>query len=459
MSAALGAAAIAQAAFPEQPIGSAVATYYQQARGRTALFSPPYPSWPGGRAPVWAKGSSDDVAFSQDDRAARLIAFDSDATNLAPGAAGRQVYAVRRNSAGGSLGGSLALASVSSSGQPANGASTNPSVDGSTRARPHCVAFASSATNLDAGATAPGTRIYVRDLKTRRTTLVSGAATDAAGPVVDGFCRSVLFSSGNQVWLSLLRAHRVQALAQGGDADLQTNGRGFAYVTGGQVWYRTIAIVRGRAKVGRARLVSADAHGRAGNGPSAAPALDDVGNYVAFESGATNLCVHVCRRVSGDANGSLVDVFRRTLTRHAPTHDRMELVSLGLSGPSGEPQISGAGENVIFTTLASNIRRGSPGYTVANPSRAVMTWTFPRSRGRGSARIVTRPGCYQVCLSAQTHPAMSSRGNYIAYTSVMQEFCVEGRPHFEGERECPATTDVFVHYMGPGPSPFPRSAG
>ena len=71
---------------------------------------------------------------------------------------------------------------MSSSGKQADSDSFNPSVDGSVSSSPHCVAFQSQATNLAAGDRDVTTDIYVRDLRSRKTFLVSrgisGAASD-----------------------------------------------------------------------------------------------------------------------------------------------------------------------------------------------------------------------------------------------------------------------------------------
>src|SRR5690242_3875599 len=102
-------------------------------------------------------GASRHPAISQDGRVAELAAFESDATNLTPGAgATTNVYVVRRAPGFGTNGtpwaiGSTVLASVGMGGQPANGPSTAPSLDGTSRVAPHCVAFVSAASNLVPG--------------------------------------------------------------------------------------------------------------------------------------------------------------------------------------------------------------------------------------------------------------------------------------------------------------------
>src|SRR3954451_9614672 len=113
----------ALAVFPEQPIGSPVSYYSRAPSGRTALISPPVPSWPSSRPYSWANGDSDDLSFSQDNRNARLLVFDSSAGNLVPGDmnGARDVFVMRREAGGAKLGGTLSLASVATGGAAANG--------------------------------------------------------------------------------------------------------------------------------------------------------------------------------------------------------------------------------------------------------------------------------------------------------------------------------------------------
>src|SRR3954451_6586143 len=117
-------------------------------------------------------GGARHAAISQDARVAQLAAFESDASNLVPGAgATTNVYVVRRAPGYGSNGtpwaaGSTLLASVGIAGQPANGPSTAPSLDGTSRVAAHCVAFVSAASNLVAGDTNGKPDAFVRDLAT-----------------------------------------------------------------------------------------------------------------------------------------------------------------------------------------------------------------------------------------------------------------------------------------------------
>ena len=91
-------------------------------------------------------------AISQDKRFGRLAAFEADSGGTT------NVYVVRRADGYGENGtpwraGETVLVSRGLGGQPANGPSIRPSLDGTSRVAPHCVAFVSAASNLVPGDT------------------------------------------------------------------------------------------------------------------------------------------------------------------------------------------------------------------------------------------------------------------------------------------------------------------
>ena len=426
----------------------------------TRLASPP------GGPPT--NGSSDNATFSQDNRVVRMMAFDSRATNLVSGDANgkRDVFVLNRGAGDGNLGGSLARVSVSSRGGEANGDSSLPSIDGDTKRRPHCVTFQTTATNLDAPTRpahaldrTPDSDIYIRDLRRRKTRLVSVGHTDAANAVVDGECELVTYEAGGSVLVRDLVQRRTTRLARGSNPDQQTNGKGVVYQRAGQIYHVSFQRVfnKGKRKVRRTSrelLVSAGRSG-AGNGVSQNPVADDNGFYVAFESTATNLCTGICRGVSEDRNGPVSDVFRRTISRRAPTKDRMQMVSYSHAvdeqgnGPSNNPTMTGAGENVAFDSEATNLRQ-STAIKAIDPNGAVRDiyyWNFPRSRQTGNVSRESRPGKALegggFFNGPSLRPASSSRANYIAFTSA--------QTGLSGESNGAAIEDVFIRFLGGGP--------
>jgi WD40-like Beta Propeller Repeat len=379
-----------------------------------------------------ANGPSHGGSFSQDGRRVGYYAFTSSASNLvSDDTNGRQdVFVLRRGSSPSSLGGALQRASVSSSGEQANGDSSNPSVDGDTNHSPHCVVFQSTASNLSTGARDNASHVFLRNLRSRRTTLVSVGQDGATDPVIDGACEFVTYDVAGTVYLRDLEADRTYRIGAGVQPDQQTDGKGVAYVRDGQVWYQAFQKIynHGHPKVvqrGGERLVSAGAHG-AGNGPSAHPSVSDNGDYIAFESNATNLCENVCHGISQDGNGATTDVFRRTMSHHAATHDRMEMASFSAgvhtqgNGPSNDPVISGSGQFIAFDSAADNLRP-STSIRDVDPNgsiRDVYLWNAPAHKGGvGNVSRESRPGPKGAFNGPSTSPALSSHGNFVAFAS------------------------------------------
>ncbi|MEX2194852.1 MAG: hypothetical protein WD844_06160 [Thermoleophilaceae bacterium] len=425
----------------------------------TRVASPP----PENGAP--ANASSDNLTFSGDERKARKMAFDSLASNLVPGDTNgvSDVFVVHRGSRLGKLDGRVERLSARTgrSGAEANGESRNPSLGGDTRRPSRCVVFESRATNLDRRDTSPDWDVYVR--RGNRTTLVSPGRRDAHNGVVDGRCETVTFESRGRVYARDLKRNVTLSIGRGGNPDQQTNGKGVAYERGSQVYHRRFERVTRRTRSGRRikqlsrrgreLLVSASRSGRRGNGTSANPSADDNGYYVAFDSTATSLCTRTCRGVSGDRNGRTRDVFRRTISRRAPTRDRMQMVSYSYpvraqgNGDSHSPAMSGAGENVVFVSEATNLResRGIKARTT-DPNGTqpdVFYWNFPRGRKTGAVSRESRTnedrGTGQPWPAPVGTPAISNKANYIGWTSAAG---------VAGSQSAPGVADIFVRFLG-----------
>ncbi|HEX6460601.1 MAG TPA: hypothetical protein VF032_16905 [Thermoleophilaceae bacterium] len=393
-----------------------------------------------------ANGPSTGGAFSQDGRTASLYAFTSAASNLVGGDSNgvTDVFVLHRNG----MGGSIERVSVASGGAQANGSSSSPSVDGTNGRSPHCVAFQSNATNLDPRDASPDSDVYVRNLAHGTTHVVAPGATDAVHPTIDGACRFVTFAAGGTVFVAKVDSGKPLAIAQGDQPDQETDGRGVTYVRAGQIWYQRFGRGRhGLRKHGPERLVSAGLGG-AGNGPSAHPSVNANGEYIAFESAATNLCRGLCRGVSADRNGATSDVFRRTMSRHAPTHDRMEMASFSYgahaqgNGPSNDPVISSAGQFILFDSAATNLRpKGS--FVGTDPNghvRDVFLWNFSLSRGYGNVSRESRPPSSDAFSTPSVDPATSAHGNYVAFTTSAGAGAAGGGGG--------AVPNVFMRFLG-----------
>src|SRR5918999_1563741 len=100
-------------------------------------------------------GPSTNGVISNDRRWARLIAFESEASDIVAGDVNgvKDVFAVLRGAPMSNNGPawrprSTVLASRTVTGEPANGPSFSPAVGGGYKAKPRCVAFLSSASNM-----------------------------------------------------------------------------------------------------------------------------------------------------------------------------------------------------------------------------------------------------------------------------------------------------------------------
>ena len=274
-----------------------------------------------------ANGNSADVYFavaiSGD---GRYIAFQSEASNLVA----RDTNGVDDIFVHDRQTGVTSRVSVDSSGAEANSGSIAPAISSNGR----FVTFSSGATNLVAGDTNGKTDVFVHDLQTGQTTLASVSSTgqqaDGGGnsPDISGDGRYVVFISksnnlapGAEDYQELVYVHDRQtgqttlaSVYTGGNfmitgivdqPTISSNGRyvAFALYDKGEndgilhIWVRDL----------QANTSTLIAHG---NESSHSPSLSADGSVVSFWSGASNL-------VSGDTNG-VWDIF---VHEFAPTPD------------------------------------------------------------------------------------------------------------------------------------------
>ncbi len=240
-------------------------------------------------------GGSRNPDVSHDQRIARVMAYESDASNLVSGDVNNttDVFIVRRQGPWGQHGtpwsmGGTELASRGMGGAPANGPSTRPALDGDSHHAPSCVAFVSAASNLVPGDTNGRPDAFVRSLSSGAITRVSVGTRGVQGNgttydvSVDGDCEQVAFSS---------------------DSTNLGGGSGHKQV------YVHFLQAQGYNKKfnGQTLLVSASTKGTAGNGDSWQPQFARAGKAVVFTSLASNLA-------RGDAN-RVSDVYERTMKR------------------------------------------------------------------------------------------------------------------------------------------------
>ena len=200
-----------------------------------------------GSAP--ANSGSMDPSISGDNRKGRIVAFTSEATNLAGGDnnASQDIYLWQRRhgpprqSWGRSGQGSITRISRTPSGGAPNGDSYAPAVDGAIAvldrdSAPSCVVYASTATNISLQDQSPDADIYRYELRSGKTTLISRTAFgDAGSPLVSGDCTQIVWQdkAGVVRWQN----GREKRYPGATSPDLSGDGRAFAFERAGTVYY------------------------------------------------------------------------------------------------------------------------------------------------------------------------------------------------------------------------------
>lgn len=221
------------------------------------------------------------------------------------------------------LSGAPVAAATATAATPGNGPSSYPSISDDGR----YVAFASEASNLVTGDTNRRSDIFVRDLTTGTTQLVSRSSNNALGngnsvkPVISADGRYVAFES-----------------AASNLVGRDTNGKRDVFV-------------RDRSGNTTTR-VSVSTAGDQGNDGSYLPSISPDGRYLAFESDATNL-------VSGDTN-AVRDVFLRDRTLNRAVRVSVAADKSQSNGTSYSASVSPDGAKVAFRSDASNLDPSSP---------------------------------------------------------------------------------------------------
>jgi hypothetical protein len=381
-------------------------------------------------------------AISQDKRFARLAAFEADSGGTT------NVFVVRRADGYGENGtpwhpGKEVLASRGLGGQPANGPSTQPSLDGTSRVAPHCVAFVSAASNLVPGDTNGKPDAFLYDLRTGslKRVSISSRGRQSAGTVtevaVNGLCTRVAFVS-DATDLALRRTRKRSWRT----AVTRANPPGRR-----QVYVRALGGTKGidRALKGLTFLASATDRGRPGDGDSHSIAFTHnfTTRAVTFASEARNLSPR-------DRNG-VTDVYQRVMTRrygrriHGRRVQRLDmdtrLVSArpgGLAGeaPSSSPASNVDGNVVAFVTTARDLvgrtTRGIPQVVKAQLAGAAPRLRVASRSSRGG------PG-----NGASGAPALTAGGAWVIFESEATDIglTTARRPDSNGVRDAMLATE------------------
>jgi len=370
----------------------------------------------------------------------RYVAFSSDATTLVAGDTNGKRDAFVHDSRTGET----TRVSVSSTGEQANcsdpfGCSSPAGISGDGR----YVAMVSAAPNLVSGDTNEASDVFVHDRTTGATTRVSISSNGSEGNGPSGLAaisadgRYVAFTSAasnlvpgdtNQtgdVFLRDLRTGRTTRISldsrgrqtnRGGeswDPSISANGRYVAFTSVasnlvahdtnhlGDVFVRDL-------RTGRTTRVSVSSRGRQAGGDrtrtgSNAPSISTNGRYIIFHSAASNLVAH-------DTNRAF-DIFLRDLKK-----GQTRRVSVSSSGRQanaesfGPASISPDGRYVAFGSLASNLVADD-----ANDTTDVFL--YDRRTGRVTVGSLSTGGQQADDGSANAVHAFSADNRYLAFSS------------------------------------------
>ena len=321
-------------------------------------------------------GPSRNPSISMDARYSRVIAYDSEASNIVGGDSNgvRDVFAVKRrapfsNQGEGWVPGETFLVSDGLGGRPANGPSYNPDVSGDPGIAPRCIAFVSEASNLVRGDTNRRADVFVHHLGSGKIERVSvstrgGQANGSSYEVaVDGDCTRIVFSSSaNNLALTSLRGYSADR-----QRALRTLRTGKPRRGTRQVYMHVLrASGIERFLKGATFLISADGRGRPGRGSSYEPDIDiKRGERVVFTSEAA--------LAAGDGNGQ-PDVYMSELNEYVSGKGskattlrsfkpRTRLVSARADGRAGNgasssPSADGFGRHIAYQTTATDLLPG-----------------------------------------------------------------------------------------------------
>ncbi len=162
---------------------------------------------------------------------------------------------------------------------------------------------------------------------------------------------------------------------------------------------------------GHVERPSVASDGTEGNGPSRNPDIDCCGGLIVFESDASNL-------VPGDTNGT-TDVFVHNQTTKVTTLVSVAANGGPANGPSTHPVISADGKWIAFESTATNIVSGVSGHQVY-----VRPW-----QAGGPTQLVSRASCVSGVQTAgngdSTRPHIDTFGQTVAFTSTATNFAVD----------------------------------
>ncbi len=397
---------------------------------------------------AFPNGPSRNPSVSSDGRIARVIAYESDASNIAGGDSNglTDVFMARRRKPWDASGSAwlyrdTVLVSRGMAAQPANGRSYRPATDGDRNSAVSCVAFISEASNLVPGDTNGVADAFLLDLRRNKMERVSlnTAGEQLDGPTldvsVDGHCDRIAFTAvTNNAAFLRNQGESFKGIKTNrplpGTAQVYVRFRrghgGYGYLTGFTF------------------LASANNKGRAGNSHSYEPEFSRDGRSLVFTSESNNLA-------AGDlGHGS--DIYRRTIARHQLAAKqrnkrpaqlvprlRTRLVSANASGVAGngrsrEPTVTTDGRYVAFQTTAYDLKAGDTN-DASDVVRADMSFDPPR-------HYIVSKSDYGIGNRGSFRPAMSAIGWVVVFDSEATNLRPRGHKTDQNK-----VSDMFQWYV------------
>jgi hypothetical protein len=364
---------------------------------------------PGGEP---GNGSSSAPTVSGDNRKTRFAAFQSDATNLVGGDTNNStdvfVWSRPKGRDGLTLpkgSGSLQRASVASGGAQANGSSRNPSLDGSVSAVAHCVAFESDASNLAPGDGDRTTDVFVRDLRAKKTYLVSrGISAPASDPSIAGNCGKVAFVANGNVLVAPVKAGKARVLGAGSNPDYSLDGRAVTWQQGG-----TVVFVRD----GKKSVVGAGEN----------PTVTDAERLHGQKAASWGVSFDTPAKLSSRDSNPGVDTYLRVFGPRGGAR-RTDLITYA------QPKVhfDGQGNNYNGGITAYGTNRGIITFThVGGEATDAYYWNQHSGNADDTAHAAALP-----TESGISQMVTSARANFIAFTS---SYTADMSQPFAGIRE------------------------
>jgi len=355
------------------------------------------------------------------------VVFQSSAANLVPGDTNTttDVFLFDRTT------GQVSRISTSQAGVQGNGLSQSPRISGNGR----FVSFESAATNLIVGAPTANAQIFRKDLLTGAVDLVSARSSD--GRWGSGFCfnggisrdgRYVTFTSqaedliatDNNSRLDVFRrdmnavptltnaamlrmsisSASQQGISTSFTASISANGNRVAFVTAsnnlvpGDTNGSADVLVRD-VSAGTTTLVSQNDSGQIGNDASQRASISSDGNYVVFDSLASNL----------GANNFANIVYIRNISAGTTTP-----ITDFVVGNSFDPMVAEGGQTVAFWSTVTTLVPGVPANTAAvYVAKANIGGSFGFELISKNASNLVGPDSF--------YPAISADARYVSFES------------------------------------------